>query len=92
MNAPSAPVPVQLQAIGDTGRLVLAGGVMTMALAAALAALLLAVAALVSVLRSRLCNATKILWLAIVLFAPFLGSLAWFAFGRRGTGRRTASH
>ncbi|MEU9127596.1 PLD nuclease N-terminal domain-containing protein [Kitasatospora sp. NPDC048540] len=91
MNALSAALPpARLEAMGDTGRLVLAGGAMTVALAAALAALLLAVAALVSVVRSRHCTATKILWLAIVLLAPFLGSLAWFALGRRG--RRAASH
>ncbi|MFI1769770.1 PLD nuclease N-terminal domain-containing protein [Streptomyces sp. NPDC020800] len=78
--------------MGNTGRLVVAGGAITIALAAALAALLLALAALVSVLRSRLCNATKILWVAIVLVSPFLGSLAWFALGRRGTEHRTASH
>ncbi|MFE2875091.1 PLD nuclease N-terminal domain-containing protein [Streptomyces roseus] len=78
--------------MGDTGRLVVAGGAMTIALAAALAALILAIAALLSVLRSRLCTATKIAWAAVVLAAPFLGSLAWFALGRRGTARRTASH
>ncbi|MFI5666294.1 PLD nuclease N-terminal domain-containing protein [Streptomyces sp. NPDC051704] len=91
MHTLSALQPAHLQAMGDTGRLALAGGAMAIALAAALAALLLTVAALVSVLRSSHCNAAKILWLAIVLVAPFLGSLAWFVLGRRGTEVRTAS-
>ncbi|MFB7781975.1 PLDc N-terminal domain-containing protein [Streptomyces vinaceus] len=91
MNALSAVHPAHLQAMGDTGRLVLAGGAMTVALAAALAALVLAIAALLSVLRSGLCTAAKILWVAVVLAAPFLGSLAWFALGRSRARRRTAS-
>ncbi|MFF4098742.1 PLD nuclease N-terminal domain-containing protein [Streptomyces sp. NPDC001903] len=64
---------------------------MAIALATALAALLLAVAALLSVLRSEHCNAAKALWVVIVLAAPFLGSLVWFALGRRGTEHRKAS-
>ncbi|WP_267002877.1 MULTISPECIES: PLD nuclease N-terminal domain-containing protein [unclassified Streptomyces] len=92
MNALSALQPDHLQAMGNTGRLVLAGGAMTTALAAALAALLLAVATLLSVLRSRHCNAMKALWVAIVLAAPFLGSLAWLTLGRRAGEHRTASH
>ncbi|MGW2994049.1 PLD nuclease N-terminal domain-containing protein [Streptomyces sp. NPDC001193] len=91
MNTIAALQTAHVQAMGDTGRLALAGGVMATALAAALAALLLAIAALLSVLRSGHCNAVKILWVVIVLVAPFLGSLAWFALGRRGIEHRTAS-
>ncbi|MGW6412761.1 PLDc N-terminal domain-containing protein [Streptomyces vinaceus] len=78
--------------MGDSGRLVVAGGAMTVALAAALAALVLAIAALLSVLRSRLCTAMKIVWVGVVLAARFLGSLAWFAVGRRSTEHRATSH
>ncbi|ROQ88950.1 phospholipase D-like protein [Streptomyces sp. 2132.2] len=82
MNALPSLHPAHVQAMGDTGRLALAGGAMSIALAAALAALVLAIAALLSVVRSGLCTAMKVLWVAIVLAAPFLGSLVWFALRR----------
>lgn len=41
------------------------------------------IAALVSVLRSPLTGGMKLVWIVIAFVAPFLGSLAWFVFGRR---------
>ncbi|WP_223198546.1 PLD nuclease N-terminal domain-containing protein [Solihabitans fulvus] len=44
---------------------------------------LLVVAALVSVLRSRLDGGMKAVWVLLVWLAPFVGSIAWFLVGRR---------
>ncbi|SFW79490.1 PLD nuclease N-terminal domain-containing protein [Amycolatopsis australiensis] len=41
------------------------------------------VAALVSILGSRLSGGMKLAWVIFAFCAPFLGSLLWFAFGRR---------
>jgi hypothetical protein len=41
------------------------------------------VGALVSVLRSRLPGGMKLVWCVLVVVAPFLGSLLWFAIGRK---------
>jgi hydrogenase-4 membrane subunit HyfE len=48
---------------------------------------LLFVAALVSVLRSRLSGGMKLVWVVFAFCAPFLGSLLWFLIGR-GSARR----
>jgi len=48
---------------------------------------LLFLAALVSVLRSRLSGGMKLVWVVFAFCAPFLGSLLWFLIGRR-TGER----
>lgn len=49
-----------------------------------LALVALFIAALVSILRtSRLSGGGKLLWIVIVFVFPLLGSIAWFAFGRR---------
>lgn len=49
-----------------------------------LAAFVLWVAAIISVARdSRLTGGGKLLWIAVVLGFPFLGSIGWFAGGRR---------
>ncbi len=49
------------------------------------AALLLRVAALFSIWRrrERMDLAHVLVWFAIVIFAPFVGSLVWFGFGTR---------
>ncbi|MCS7475902.1 PLD nuclease N-terminal domain-containing protein [Umezawaea endophytica] len=48
------------------------------------AAFVLWVAAIVSVARDpRLTGGGKLLWIAVVLGFPFLGSIGWFAGGRR---------
>lgn len=54
-------------------------------MAAALAALVLAVAAVVSIARSPgLRAAARVLWLLVVVIVPVVGALAWFALaGRR---------
>ncbi|NUT49798.1 MAG: PLDc_N domain-containing protein [Saccharothrix sp.] len=50
---------------------------------AALAALVLWITAIVSVLRNRrLTGGGKLLWIAVVLAYPLLGSIGWFAGGR----------
>ncbi|MBP3036746.1 PLDc_N domain-containing protein [Arthrobacter sp. zg-ZUI100] len=46
--------------------------------------LVLVIAALVSIAKSTHPTPTvKVLWFLVVVVAPFLGSLVWFAFGRR---------
>jgi len=44
--------------------------------------LALIVTALLQVFRSTMPTNTKLLWLIVILIAPFLGSLIWFAVGR----------
>lgn len=47
--------------------------------------------ALVSILRSqRYTGGGKLLWAAVVFFAPFLGPLGWWLGGRRAQIRTTA--
>lgn len=60
------------------------GVVVTVVLVAvALALVVLWVAAVVSVLRNgRLTGGGKLLWIAVILAFPFLGSLGWFVFGK----------
>lgn len=48
-----------------------------------LAFVVLFVAALVSILGSRLTGGMKLVWVIFAFCAPFLGSLLWFAVGRR---------
>ena len=48
-----------------------------------LAFVVLFFAALVSILGSRLTGGMKLVWVIFAFCAPFLGSLLWFAFGRR---------
>lgn len=52
--------------------------------------LALVIGALVSVVRSPLGGGMKVLWAVLVLAAPVLGSLAWFAIGRRDSRRRAS--
>ncbi|MEC3918384.1 PLD nuclease N-terminal domain-containing protein [Nocardia sp. CDC160] len=55
-------------------------------LAVALAAVVLFIAALVSVVRSRTYAAGgKAIWALLILAFPFLGPVAWFLFGRKST-------
>lgn len=50
-----------------------------------LLALVPAVVALVSILRNRPASPTETtLWILVVLIAPLLGAVLWFAIGRRG--------
>jgi len=42
----------------------------------------LIVLALLQVFRSTMPTNTKLLWLIVILIAPFLGPLIWFAVGR----------
>ncbi|WP_431878755.1 PLD nuclease N-terminal domain-containing protein [Amycolatopsis sacchari] len=48
-----------------------------------LAFVVLFLAALISILRSRLTGGMKLVWVVFAFCAPFLGSLLWFLFGRR---------
>ncbi|WP_233627349.1 MULTISPECIES: PLD nuclease N-terminal domain-containing protein [unclassified Saccharopolyspora] len=62
----------------------IAGGAVGLGITGILIALaVLFIAALVSVLRSPLTGGMKLVWIVIAFVAPFLGSLAWFVFGRR---------
>ncbi|MCC8249766.1 PLD nuclease N-terminal domain-containing protein [Saccharothrix luteola] len=57
--------------------------VIVLLIAIGIAVFVLWVAAIVSVLRSRrLTGGGKLLWIAVVLAFPFLGSIGWFAGGR----------
>ncbi|MEU4740833.1 PLD nuclease N-terminal domain-containing protein [Actinosynnema sp. NPDC023658] len=56
----------------------------------ALALVVLWIAAAVSVLRDeRLTGGGKLLWIAVILAYPFLGSLGWFLFGKNAQLTRT---
>ncbi|MEV6621754.1 PLD nuclease N-terminal domain-containing protein [Amycolatopsis sp. NPDC051106] len=48
-----------------------------------LAVVVLFLAALVSILGSRLTGGMKLVWVVFAFCAPFLGCLLWFVFGRR---------
>ncbi len=51
---------------------------------AAVAAFVLFIAALVSILKaSRASTGEKVIWVLVVLILPLLGSIVWFAVGRR---------
>jgi Phospholipase_D-nuclease N-terminal len=39
--------------------------------------------ALISVIGSRAGTGTKVIWVLVILFLPFLGFLAWLVFGPR---------
>ncbi|PRY40554.1 PLD nuclease N-terminal domain-containing protein [Umezawaea tangerina] len=71
----------------DTGLSLVAAGLM---IAVALGFLVLFVAALVSVLRSRLTGGMKLVWVVFAFCAPFLGSLLWFVVGRKNAERSWA--
>ncbi|MGV8857878.1 PLDc N-terminal domain-containing protein [Rhodoglobus sp.] len=49
---------------------------------AVVAYLALIVIALMQVFNSTMPTNTKLLWLIVILVAPFIGSLIWFAIGR----------
>ena len=49
---------------------------------AMIAYLALIVVALMQVFNSTMPTNTKLLWLIVILIAPFIGSLIWFAVGR----------
>ncbi len=48
-----------------------------------LAFVVLFLAALISIVGSRLTGGMKLVWVIFAFCAPFLGSLLWFAVGRR---------
>ncbi len=48
--------------------------------------LAVAVTALVQISRSQqISETTRVLWVLVVIIAPFLGSIAWFLIGRNRT-------
>jgi hypothetical protein len=49
---------------------------------AVVAYLALIIMALMQVFNSTMPTNTKLLWLIVILIAPFIGSLIWFAVGR----------
>jgi hypothetical protein len=60
-------------------------------LVVAIIPVVLFIAALVSILRSiRYTGGGKLLWIVVVLLAPFLGPLGWFLAGRRAQIRTNA--
>ncbi|GIG60103.1 hypothetical protein Lfu02_44750 [Longispora fulva] len=56
----------------------------TCGLICSLGSLILFIAALVSILKAdRLSTAAKILWAVVAFAFPFIGSLAWFFWGKK---------
>ena len=54
--------------------------------------LILLITALVTILRNEFSDANnKIIWILVVLFAPFLGSILFFIIGRSQIKRSTAT-
>lgn len=68
----------------DTLSWVVTGGVGLAVLALAV----LFVAALVSVLRSRLTGGMKVVWVLFAFWAPLLGPVLWFLLGAKDAGAR----
>lgn len=91
MNTLAVQQSAQLLAAGGPAPNALAARAIAVVLVAVVGSLLvLTIGALVSILRSRLGGGMKFLWVVLVLAAPLLGSLAWFAIGRRDAERRTS--
>jgi hypothetical protein len=44
---------------------------------------ILCIVALLDILRSEFTGYNKLVWLLVVIFFPFIGSLAYFVFGRK---------
>jgi hypothetical protein len=59
------------------------GAVAVVFLLLALAFLVFFIAALVSILKSPQSGGMKLVWVVFAFCAPFLGSLLWFAIGRK---------
>ncbi|NMI00971.1 PLDc_N domain-containing protein [Pseudonocardia sp. K10HN5] len=62
---------------------ILGGALIAVTAIAGVAFVVLVVAAVISIIRSELGAGMKLVWIVFVVVAPFLGSLAWFAVGRR---------
>ena len=72
-----------LASVSDDDEGIGAGGAVLLAIIA-ISLLALFIAALVSIVpTSRLSGGGKLLWIVIVFVFPLLGSIVWFAFGRR---------
>jgi len=67
---------------------VAAWGLGALITAVLLGCVLLIVGALVSILRAPQSGGMKVVWIAFVVVAPYLGSALWFLIGRRSA--RTA--
>lgn len=65
------------------GETALAAFGLTAVLVAAVAAAVLVIAAVIGIIASRLDGGMKVVWLVLVVVAPFIGSLLWFLVGRR---------
>ncbi|XKK39839.1 PLDc N-terminal domain-containing protein [Nocardiopsis sp. ARC36] len=61
--------------------------ILIMALLVGLAVVVFIIAAVFSIIGSRVDGAMKIVWLIFVCIAPFIGALLWFLIGRN-QGRR----
>jgi hypothetical protein len=77
----------------STTEQVLGWGLGTVVLVAVLGAVVLFVAALVSIIRSpNYTVAGRAVWIFVVLAFPFLGPLVWFVWGRKSTFAVDASN
>nr|WP_285758785.1 PLD nuclease N-terminal domain-containing protein [Nocardiopsis ansamitocini] len=52
-------------------------------LAAAVVVIGLIIAALISILGSRVSGGMKVVWIIFIICAPLIGALLWFLIGRR---------
>ena len=87
-NGPTVVVmsPQLVHALSDQNVTLLEGGGLVLLALGALALLAFWVAAVISVLAAPVGCGAKILWLLVVFSLPFLGSVLWFAAGRRTAG------
>ena len=77
----------------STTEQVVGWGLGTVVLVAVLGAVVLFIAALVSIIRSpNYTVAGRAVWIFVVLAFPFLGPLVWFIWGRKSTFAVDVSH
>lgn len=81
----------ELAANDSTGGLIGSGILVGAALLLVIGQVVLFIAALVSVLRSPLTGAMKLVWVVVAFIAPFLGPVLWFVIGRRDARNRAVT-
>ncbi|WP_207203719.1 PLD nuclease N-terminal domain-containing protein [Actinomyces minihominis] len=80
-----AQLTATLLPMSTTGQQAASVGMSILIIVASIAYLALFIGALVSIVRSdKYTTGMKALWILICFIAPFVGSLVWFLFGRKG--------
>jgi len=75
-------MPLLAMADATTMNTAIAAFILIMALLVGLAVVVFVIAAVFSILGSRVDGAMKIVWLIFVVIAPLIGALLWFLVGR----------